>query len=214
MNWKSWLFIVVVVPVIGLILFIFSSSVFPKRDEPKTTVVREDESIPLTQPLVSFVDPWKGAESPRIIIIEYGDYACPYCRQMEASIDRLLTERDDVRFVWKDLPNSVHPGADIAAEAAQCAKDQGKFWEFHDTLFKQSSLFNQTSLMLAANNINLDLETFGNCLAGGKKKYLIQRSVTEAEALEIDGTPYFFINGQRYSGQLNYDQLTQIIDTL
>lgn len=212
MRLKPWLFLIIVaLPVSGFIIWLFSASVFPKPEPEKVVSPDSIQKEAIEEPLISFVDPWKGSSTPRITIVEYGDYACPYCRQSAEEIDRILSERDDIKFVWKDLPSSLHPGADVAAEAGHCAKDQGKFWEFQKTLFSQSDYFNHTSLTLAANEEGLDLERFGNCLSGREKKYMIERSVNEAEALNIDGIPYFFINGERYSGKLNYEEFLEAI---
>lgn len=209
MNWKSWLFLLLAVPVIAFIFWIFSSSVFPdiSLNEHKTS--ESEEIISLTEPLVSFVDPAKGSETPTITVIEYGNYACPFCQQASESIDTILRTHKDVRFVWKDLPSSIHAGSDIAAEAAHCAKDQGKFWEFHDVLFSQRDIFNHTSLTLSANELGLDIDRFGKCLSKREKRYLIERTISEAESLGIDGTPYFFVNGKHYSGQLIYEDLLE-----
>lgn len=209
MNWKSWLFLLLSIPVIVFIFWIFSSSVFPEAQSNVLTSSEEAESIPLTEPLVSFVDPAKGSDAPAITIVEYGDYSCPFCRQANETINLMLRTHKDVRFIWKDLPSSVHAGADIAAEAAHCAKDQGKFWEFHAILFSQRDVFNHTSLTLSASELGLDIDRFGKCLSRGEKRYLIERSISEAESLDIDGTPYFFVNGKPYSGQLNYEDLLE-----
>lgn len=209
MNWKSWLFLLFSIPIIGFIFWIFSSSVFPKVESNELFSAEIAESLPLEEPLVSFVDPWKGSDSPAITIIEYGDYACPFCRQASETINTMLLTHRDVRFIWKDLPSSLHAGSDIAAEAAHCAKDQGKFWEYHEMLFSQLDVFNHTSLTLSASDLGLDVDRFGKCLSGREKRHLIERSISEAEALNIDGTPYFFVNGKPYSGQMTYEDLLE-----
>lgn len=211
MNWKPWLLLIFAIPLSGAVILFFGKSIFPERPE-ETIVAASGEERSIDTPLISFVDPWKGAENPRVTIVEYGDYGCPYCRETEKVIDRVLAERDDVRFVWKDLPSSLHLNSDDAAEAAHCAKDQGKFWEYHRELFAQGEIINQTSLALIANDVGLDLERFSNCLSSGKKKPLIEKSVSEARALGIDGTPYFFIEGKRYSGQMGYEELLRAIE--
>lgn len=171
---------------------------------------RAESPPPQDQPLVTFVDPAKGSPDADILIVEYGDHACLYCRAAEQDVDRLLAEMPGrVRFVWKDLPSPVHAGADIAAEAAHCARDQGMFWEYHAALFASGGTFNQTGLTLLANELGLDLPRFGQCLSGREKRHLVERSVNEARALGIDAVPYFFINGVRYPGQPSYAELVE-----
>ena len=209
MTWPTRLLLLFFIPLGGFVLWVFGNNVFPKPENVEANAVEAKTTPALDFPLISFVDPTKGSRDPSVTIIEYGDYSCPYCRQVEDDINRLLSEREDVRFVWKDLPSELHVGSDIAAEAAHCAKDQGRFWEYRAILFGQSDLFNHTSLTLSANEIGLDLDRFGACLSGREKRHLVEKSITEAEALGIDGIPYFFINGKRYSGQMSYEQLLE-----
>lgn len=175
-----------------------------------TTVEAPAETIAIEKPLITFLDPRRGAESGAVTIIEYGDYACPYCKEFKKVLDRFMTEHPDkVTFIWKSLPSSLYPGSDIAAEAAFCAGDQDKFWPYHDLLFEESPVFDHTRLTFLANDLGLDLTRFGQCLTSRDKKPIVDRSITEAEGLSIEGVPFFFINGQRHEGQLSYEQLLE-----
>lgn len=217
MRWKPWLVLAsIAVLAVGIFAF-FSQTALKPAGSPGTPPEerRAGEKVAglkQEQPLITFIDPAKGPVDAAITVIEYGDYVCPFCRGAEENINRLLAVRPDaVRFVWKDLPNEMHPGADLAAEAGLCAKQQGKFWEYRDRLFAEAGFPSQTSLTLIANELGLDLPSFGQCLVSREMRPLIERNVAEAEALGIDGTPYFFINGKRYPGQLSYEQLEEAV---
>lgn len=207
MDWKSWLLISTLLTLSGFIIWVFASAVIPEDAISLPENAAISESISVDRPLISFIDPQKGADDPRITVIEYGDYSCQACRQAHEDIERLLAAHPDVAFVWKDLPSENHPGSDIAAEAAHCAKDQGAFWEYHEMLFERNEIFNQTSLTLLAGELELDVDRFAACLSGGQKKHLVERSISEAEGLGIDAIPYFFVGERRYSGKPSYPEL-------
>jgi protein-disulfide isomerase len=164
--------------------------------------------VPLKQdvPLVTWLDPSRGSAAPKTTIIEYASYSCQYCQGVETDLKKLLANHSDVRLVWKDLPDPNVLGSDVAAEAAQCAKSQGKFWEFHDQLFADPSATTSVQLSVIAQNLGLDTTAFNNCLENNDMQPFVEHTVSEAAALGIDGEPYFFINGKRQSGALSYDQ--------
>jgi protein-disulfide isomerase len=209
---KPWTLLAVALLLAGGTLYAYFGLAF-KRPQPRPEVKETPVAVsPDGQPLVTFIDPARGAERGEALIVEYGDYFCPFCREAEDDIARLIAAYPErVRFVWKDLPSQLHPGADIAAEGAHCAKAQGKFWEFHDRLMRENSYVNQSRLILLAGDFGLDTEAFGTCLTAREMKPLIDRTIAEAESLGIDATPTFFINGKRYAGQLTYSQLEEAI---
>ncbi len=212
MRWKPWLLLFTLAVAASGVLAFYAAVALksePKASDATTSrsgvfVVRQD------QPQVTFLDAVRGNPKGSVLIVEYGDYICPFCRGIENDVQRLLAAHPDtVKFVWKDLPNPHYHGSDLMAEAAQCAKQQNpqKFWEYRDRLFQEQSAVNDAQLGLIAGDLSLDTQTFTKCLTNHDMKPLIDRSVSEAVALGIDATPYFFINGKRYSGQLSYDQL-------
>lgn len=159
-------------------------------------------------PFVTLIDPSKGPQDAALTIVEFGDYACPYCRTSQKAIDRLLSEHPtEVRFVWKSAPSPLHPDADTASEAALCAARQGKFWEFHERLFENAGLFDQSSMVILAGEMRLDTEAFGECLSTRATRPLVDRTVTEAKALGLTGIPTIFVGGTRFDGALSYEQL-------
>lgn len=213
MRVASWLFLLLAIAVSAGVIWLFGRAAFDTPENQEASEVQHASApLPQEQPLITFVDPQKGAEDGDVLIVEYGNHGCPFCRRAEEDIDKLIRAYPDrVRFVWKDLPSTLYPGSDLAAEAAQCAKDQGRFWEFHARLFDAQGIFNQTSLSLLANEAGLDHDRFSSCFVTRSKKPLIERNISEAEALNVDATPYFFINGERHSGQMTYEELEAIV---
>ena len=108
--------------------------------------------------------------------------------------------------------DAIHPQARPAAEAARCAGDQGKFWEYHDKLYAQSPKLAVEELKSAAKEIGLNVASFDQCLVGGKFKAAVQRDFSEAAGLGLTGTPAFFINGRELSGAQPIEAFTAIID--
>lgn len=211
MRPKPWLLIISAFTLGATILWFHASIAFKPKPLPPPAPPETVTLVPTAasgQPFVTFVDPYKGAPDGDILIVEYGDYACPFCRDMESDLDRLITAHPGrIKLVWKDFPNPLHAGADKGAQAAQCAKLQGKFWEFHDRLMSDVTAFTESRILLLANELELDVEAFMRCFKGEEMKPLIDRSVAEAVALGVDATPYLFIDGQRFSGQMTYEQL-------
>ena len=216
MNWKSWIFLTTITIISIGVFFIYGNLLFRDTISTNTkneqSVLKVGELTTLTEPLITFIDPFKGAKDGDILIVEYGDHSCVFCRDAEVDIDLLIAEQpNNIKFVWKDLPNPLYTGSDLAAEAAHCAKDQGKYWEFHGLLLEQPTVYTETSLSLLANDIRLELNEFTQCLTSRKKRAVVQHSVEEARMLGIESIPYFFINGKPYSGQLSYEQLREAI---
>ena len=114
-------------------------------------------------------------------------------------------------FAYKDLPLPMHSHAQKAAEAAHCAMEQGKFWEYHDLLFSTRQL-EVKQLKESARTLNLDGEAFDKCLDSGATAAAIKANLDEATALAIPGTPGFFINGRFLEGNVSYDALRNVVN--
>lgn len=209
MNWKRLIFIIGASAMgFGVMAAYWymeiKPSAGPETKETKTALV------PMNAPFVTIVDPSKGSKDAVVTIVEFGDHSCPFCQSAQETIDRLMTERPgQVRFVWKSAPSPLHPGASEAAAAALCAERQGKFWEYHAKLFENSNLFDQTSLAILANEIDLDSTLFNQCVTQDLTLPLVERTVTEAQALGLTSIPTIFINDARYEGALSYEQLLE-----
>lgn len=143
--------------------------------------------------------PARGDEHAPVTLVEFTDYQCPYCaRHFRTTYDSLLTANGArLRYVIRNFPvNSLHRNAQKAAEAAECAFDQGKFWEYHDALFKRSPIFPLDTLKSIAAQLGLNTREFGDCLDSGKKQAVVQRDQQDGQRYGVQGTPTFFINGR------------------
>jgi protein-disulfide isomerase len=155
--------------------------------------------------------PVRGRAEAQVLIVEYADYVCPYCRQLQPVLDRVLSEfKDDIRFAYKDAPLSMHASAQKAAEASHCAGAQGKYWDYHDQLVSAKQL-DIASLKKRARDLGLDGASFDACLDSGAQAGRVQSSLAEANSLGLQGTPSLFVNGRLFSGLITYEQLRDVV---
>jgi len=152
----------------------------------------------------------RGPEDAPVTLLEYGDYECPYCGQAEAVIRELLASfGDDVRYVWRHLPLSdVHPHAQMAAEAAEAAADQGAFWDMHDVLLTHQDELTPRDLVRHAESLGLDAGRFKDALRERRHVSRVADDVSSADESGVAGTPTFFINGRRHQGAYDVATLT------
>ena len=147
--------------------------------------------------------PQRGADDAPITIVEFTDYECPFCgRYIRDTYPALLAEYGDrMKYVVRNFPlSSIHPNARKAAEAAECAFDQGRFWEYHDALFQNQGALDVPSLKAYAEELGLDVETFSTCLDSGAKRDVVAADHRDALAHGVNGTPTFFVNGRMLVG--------------
>lgn len=193
------------------VLFFYWQVIRAAGTRPKAAESAAAPSLTLDAPNVTFVDPSTGPKDAPNVIVEFGDYLCPYCQSSEAAVEKLLEARTDVRFVWKHFPSPLHVGAEAAAEAAMCADRQGAFWAYHRKLFESQTLYDDVSLSLTASDLGLDVKAFTACLSSHETKPLVDRTVGEARALGIDSLPTFYVNGAAIEGAITYEDLQQIL---
>src|SRR5208337_1395306 len=157
-----------------------------------------DKDATLTQP-VSARDHAEGPAAAPVTLVEYGDYQCPYCGAAYPVVKRLQKKfGKNLRFVFSNFPlTQAHPYALIAAEAAEAAALQGKFWEMHDLLFERQTLLGPDIIPLWAERIGLDLEKFGNDIKQGVVAQRLREDRQSGIHSGVNGTPTFFINGTR-----------------
>jgi len=156
--------------------------------------------------------PARGASNAKVSIVEYADFECPYCQQIQPALDRLEKEYSDkISFIYKDTPLPMHANAQKAAEAAHCAEAQGKYWEYHDQLYKTKAL-ELSQLKEHARTLKLDGDKFDACLDSNSKADVVKGQLDEGMGLKIEGTPSFFINGRFYAGNLSYDELRSVVE--
>jgi protein-disulfide isomerase len=150
-----------------------------------------------------------GAENPKITIVEFGDFNCPYCKNSYSKIREItLKYKDEVKFIYRDLPileNSLE-----LSLAARCAGEQGFFWNVHDKFFQNQ----KTDIKDIAVSIRLDIVKFNSCLKSKKYLNAIKKDISDANKLKISQTPIWFINGYEVHGDIPYDVFNKIIESL
>lgn len=165
---------------------------------------------------VSDSDHIRGNKSAKVTMIEYSDFQCPFCARFAPTVTQVLDEYDgDVRVVYRHFPlRSIHPDAQKAAEASECASEQGKFWEMHDRLFELNSAgtLSLATIKQAATDIGLNTGTFNTCLDSGKYVDVVEQDYQDGLAGGVSGTPGTFINGQYVAGALPFAQIQPIIE--
>jgi protein-disulfide isomerase len=156
----------------------------------------------------------RGSPEAPVTIVEFSDFQCPYCRAAESALKEVLAKYgEQVKLAYLDFPlREIHPKAQTAAEAARCAGEQGKFWEYHDALYADQSKLEPPELVTRAAALNLDGKSFQSCLDSGKFKSRIQADVEQGTKVGVAGTPGFFINGVFLSGAQPPAEFEKIID--
>ena len=158
-------------------------------------------------------DHTQGAENAPVTLVEYGDYECPYCGRAFPIVKKLRqTMADTLRLVFRHFPqNNVHPHASVAAQAAEAAGAQKKFWDMHDMLFEHQEELAEADLGQYALRIGLEVYQFEADLSSERFSGKVLRDYEGGVASGVKKTPTFFINGIRYAGALEYAALEQAI---
>ncbi|HEX8722887.1 MAG TPA: thioredoxin domain-containing protein [Pyrinomonadaceae bacterium] len=156
--------------------------------------------------------PAKGSPSAAVTLVEFTDYQCPTCAATQPVLDRLMTEYGDrLRLVVRDFPLQMHPEARKAAEAAEAAREQGKYWDFTAILFRNQSALKPEQLKQYAQVIGLDRTKFDAALDAGRFADKVERDMMDGQRLGVSGTPTFFVNGRRVR-EASYDALKAAIE--
>ena len=158
-------------------------------------------------------DPAYGPEDASVVVIEFSDFNCPYCGRFARETMPLLRENyeDRMRFVYRDFP-ILGDSSLQAAIAAECADDQGAFWDYHDLLFENQDSFNQEIFIDFAGELGLDVDQFAACQNDSSVHEEVIADYAEAQRLGANGTPTFFINGRRVVGAQPYEAFQRVID--
>jgi protein-disulfide isomerase len=158
-------------------------------------------------------EPTLGPSNAPITIVEFSDFQCPYCRQAQSTVKRLMAEYEGkIKLVFRDFPlRSIHPQAQKAAEAAQCAAEQQKFWPYHDKLFTSTNL-QMEELKKFAQELALNLEQFTACLDSGRSAAGIDTDMQDGQQAGVNATPTFFVNGSPLSGAASYERFKELVD--
>ncbi len=157
-----------------------------------------------------------GPDTAPITLVEYGDYECPYCGQAYPIIKQIQDYfGDNIRFVFRNFPLSqVHPHAQRAAEAAEEAADQNKFWNMHDYLYEHQQALDDKHLEKYAKIVELDLARFDKDMKNHVHVPKIREDFLSGIQSGVNGTPSFYINGTRYDGSWDFDTLMQILTSI
>ncbi len=158
--------------------------------------------------------PFKGPVAAPVTLVEFTDFHCPFCKQVQRTLDQLLAKYDGkVKLVYRDFPiDQLHPQARRAHEAARCAHEQGKFWPYHDLLYANAPKASPDDLKQYAGEVGLDLPAFEQCLGSRKYQAAIQTDIDEGSRAGVTGTPAFFINGRLLSGAQPLDSFVPLIE--
>lgn len=158
----------------------------------------------------------RGDFNAPITLVEFSDFECPFCERHYPTLNQILDEyKGKVRLVYKHFPLGFHPNAQKAAEASECADEQGKFWEYHDKLFENFKLgYSIENFKKWAGDLKLNSEKFDACIDSEKFAQKIQTDYQEGAQKGVNGTPATFVNGQLVSGALPYASFKQIIEGL
>jgi protein-disulfide isomerase len=158
-------------------------------------------------------DPVRGPKLAKVTIVEFSEFQCPFCGRVEPTVKQILdTYKDNVRIVWKHQPLPFHPNAMPAAEAAEAAREQGKFWEMHDLMFAHQNDLSSGNYSEWAAMLGLDMDQFNQSIAGHKNQTRIKEDSTLGNSIGAGGTPTFFINGQLLVGAVPFENFKQVID--
>ncbi|MGH9961012.1 MAG: DsbA family protein, partial [Pyrinomonadaceae bacterium] len=156
--------------------------------------------------------PATGPKNAAVTIVEFSDFECPYCRNSQSTIKELLSQfPQDVRLVFRHLPLQMHAQAFPSAQAAYCAGEQDRFWQYHDALFALNQL-SRDSLEKIATDIGLNMDRFNTCLASDASRAAVRKDVEEARRLGINSTPTFIVNGKLVRGAIPFADFKSIIE--
>ena len=188
------------------------TALLPKRLRLRALLGTAETIIDLAVPVDPGRDHVRGPEKAPVTLVEYGDFECPYCGQAEPVVRELLADYGDLRYVWRHLPLSdVHPNALLAANAAEAAARQGKFWEMHDQLLGHQGALTAKDLIRYAGDLGLSAEPFTRDLRMRAGEARIMTDIDSADLSGVSGTPTFFVNGKRHNGAYDIGTLSAAV---
>ncbi|TRZ55421.1 hypothetical protein D4Q76_00525 [archaeon] len=154
-----------------------------------------------------------GSANAKVVVVEYSDFQCPACGAAEPTVEQIIhTYGNQIKFVYKNFPLSGHQYAQKAAEAAECAGAQGKFWEMHGRLFANQQALRITDLKNYAQQFGLNATDFNSCLDSGAAAANVKADFNEGLAQKVSGTPAFFVNGRLIEGAQPFEEFKTVID--
>ena len=179
-------------------------------------VVQDQQAYPTPPPVIEDLSaghlPARGNADAKVTVVEFSDFQCPFCKayfdDTHAKLLKEYGESGKIKFAYRHYPlSSIHPLAQKAAEAAECANEQNNFWGYHDLLFKEQEAWSpqtneesMNSFVGYAQQLGMDAQQFRSCLESGKHTARVDEDTTDATAYQVDATPTFFVNGVRVVG--------------
>jgi protein-disulfide isomerase len=211
-KWK-WLFLCLVA--LGL-LIVGTLIISPRLNNKPAALPGLFWTLTPTNPAPMEAAPSLGPKNAPLTIIEYADFGCPSCWYWykQGTLDQLrLKYGDQIRFVWRDYP-VITLLSPRAAEAGQCANEQGKFWEFHDAVYGNNGVIEASYLKAYASAIGLNMNLFDNCVTTRRYKDRVNAEQAEAFNHGYNGAPFFLINKQVLIGPQSLSVFSGVIDPL
>jgi len=179
------------------------------KEKVRVTIALE----PPRQKVAAAGHPSKGPTDAPIELIEFSDFQCPFCQRANPTVEQVLkTYGNRIHFVYRHFPLPNHPNARPAAEAAACADEQGRYWQFHDELFGNPAKLTDADLKEHAVAAGLDPSKFNACVDGRRFKNDVDKDVKEGSAVGVSGTPAFFMNGRALEGAQPFEAFKRVID--
>jgi Na+/H+ antiporter NhaA len=189
-----------------------ATAMLPTRSRMRAMFGTSEVIVDLAAPVDNRRDHIRGRPDAAVTLVEYGDFECPFCGRAEPVIDELLADFGELRYVWRHLPlNDVHVHAQLAAEAAEAAAQQGKFWEMYDRLLGSQGELELRDLVRHAEALALDVDRFKEALRTHAGAARIAEDVDSADLSGVSGTPTFFVNGRRHNGAYDIEALTAAV---
>jgi protein-disulfide isomerase len=156
--------------------------------------------------------PVRGPADARITLVEFSDFECPFCSAAVKQVDTIMAAYPkDIKLIYKQFPLSMHPHAELAAEASLAAREQGKFWEMYEVLFKNFRHLSRENILAWGKDLGLDTSKFQADLDSHKYKSIVDKDLADGDAVGVYGTPAFYINGKQYNGEVTLAALKPII---
>jgi protein-disulfide isomerase len=166
----------------------------------------------LIEPVAPNRDHILGPSNAPVTLVEYGDYQCPYCGQAHLIVAEVLRAEPEVRYVFRHFPlTTVHPRAEPAAEASECASTQGAFWPMHNLLYSHQDALDDEDLLAYARYLELDEQRFVQDLVGREYAHRVRADFLSGARSGVNGTPTFFINDVRYDGSYALPRLVAAV---
>ncbi|MDP3244813.1 MAG: DsbA family protein [bacterium] len=201
-------------------IYYFSSKPSEQNNQPQQAAANQPQAAaPTAAPAkaefnLTDADHLRGPKNAPVTLVEFSDFQCPYCGRHHETMKQIKDAYgDQVAWVWKQFPlTGLHPFAQKAAEASECASEQGKFWEYADKLFENQTSFNNDLFVKLAGDLKLDAAKFKSCLDSDKYLSKVQADESEGASKGVEGTPATFVNGELISGAIPFESFKTIID--